>query len=173
MNGPASQPSDILAMPLQPGAEAPDIKLPTHDRQWISFTDYRGEKPVVVIFFPLAFSGVCTDEICQIGSDLADYQALDAQVLAVSVDSPYVLDRFRRECGAEFPFLSDFNREATRAFGVLRPEPISTGLLETSDRSAFVIDRDGRIAWSWLSKNPTIIPPFDEIKEVLGGMRGK
>lgn len=170
MTGTVFQPSDIPAMHLQPGAEAPDVKLPAHDRQWVSFTDYRGEKPVVVIFFPLAFSGVCTDEICQLGEDFSAYQELDAEVLAISVDSPYVLERFRRECGAEFPFLSDFNREATRAFGVLRPEPISTGLLETSDRSAFVIDRDGRIAWSWLSKNPTIIPPFEEIKEVLRGM---
>ena len=101
------------------------------------------------------------------GDDLASYQALDARVVALSVDSPWVLKRFRDECGADFPFLSDFNRDATKAFGVLREDPLGPGLRGASDRAAFVFDRDGRVAYAWHSTNPGLLPPFDEIKGAL------
>lgn len=154
-------------MPLQVGDSAPDVALHSDAKETVSFTAFRGEKPVVVLFFPLAFTSTCTKEMCSIGEDLASYDELNAQVLAVSVDSPYVLERFKRETGATFPFLSDFHREASEAFGVLREEPLGVGLRNTADRSAFVIDRDGRIAYVWFSKNPSLLPPFGEIKEAL------
>jgi len=154
-------------MLLQPGDPAPEVRLPSDGKENISFTDFRGKKPVVVLFFPLAFTSTCTEEMCTVGSDFSSYDELGAQVLAVSVDSPAVLERFRRECGAGFPFLSDFNREAVEAFGVLRTEPLGAGLRNTADRSAFVIDRDGTIVYTWLSKNPGVLPPFEEIKEAV------
>lgn len=157
-------------MPLRAGDKAPDVRLPSDSLEQISFADFAGSKPVVVLFFPLAFTSTCTEEMCTMSEDMGSYTGLDAQVLAVSVDSPFVLQRFKRECNAEFPFLSDFNREAARAFGVLRPEPLGPGLLETTDRSAFVIDRDGVIRYVWYEKNPSLLPPFEEIKEVLQGM---
>lgn len=156
-------------MPLQPGDAAPDVKLPSDALETVSFTDFAGERPVVVLFFPLAFTSTCTEEMCTMAEDMSAYRELDAQVLAVSVDSPFVLQRFKKECGADFPFLSDFNREAARAFGVLRPEPLGPGLLGTSDRSAFVIGRDGKVSYTWFSKNPGLLPPFEEIKEALAG----
>jgi glutaredoxin-dependent peroxiredoxin len=155
-------------MPLKAGDSAPRLTLPSHDLEEISLSDYRGERPVVLLFFPLAFTSTCTAELCTVGEDLATYRALDAEVLAISVDSPFVLQRFRNECGAEFPFLSDFHREAAEAFGVAREAPLGPGLRGVSDRAAFVISREGEIAYAWHSTNPGQLPPFDEIKAALG-----
>jgi glutaredoxin-dependent peroxiredoxin len=151
---------------VQIGDPAPDVALPSHSGESVALRDFRG-RPVVVLFFPLAFTSTCTEELCAVGADLAAYRALDAEVVALSVDSPFVLARFREECRAEYPFLSDFNREASRAFGVLRTAPLGPGLVGTSDRAAFVIDAAGRIAYRWHSSNPSLLPPFDEIKNAL------
>ena len=153
--------------PLQPGASAPAVTLVAHTHEPVAISDFRGKQPVVILFFPLAFTSTCTEELCSVRDDLATYDELSAQVFAVSVDSPYVLNRYRQEIGAEYPFLSDFHREAAEAFGVLRTAPLGPGLRNTTDRSAFVIDRDGKIAYTWHSTNPSLIPPFDEIKQAL------
>jgi peroxiredoxin len=154
-------------MPLQAGAQAPDVTLVSHTNQPVSLGDYRGKQPVVVLFFPLAFTSTCTAELCAVRDDIGSYEELEAEVFAVSVDSPYVLKRFREETGAPYTFLSDFHREAAEAFDVLRSAPLGPGLRNTTDRSAFVIGRDGKIAYSWHSPNPSLIPPFDEIKDAL------
>ena len=143
------------------------MTLVSHTHEPVALDDFRGKQPVVVLFFPLAFSSTCTEELCSVRDDLATYDELSAQVFAVSVDSPYVLNRYRQDIGAEYPFLSDFHREAAEAFGVLRTAPLGPGLRNTTDRSAFVIDRDGKIAYTWHSTNPSLIPPFDEIKQAL------
>lgn len=154
-------------MPLQKGDTAPDLRLPSHAGEAVSLAEHRGDQPLVVLFFPLAFTSTCTEEMCTLGADLGEYESLNARVVAISVDSPFVLERFRRECEVEFPFLSDFNREAAHSFGVLREEPLGPGLLNTTDRSAFVIAPDGRVAYTWFSKNPSLLPPFEEIKGAL------
>lgn len=153
-------------MALQSGDTIPDVTLPSHEMEKISLHEFRG-RPLVVLFIPLAFTSTCAAELCTVADDLSAYRELNAEVVAVSVDSPFVLSRFREECKAEFPFLSDFNREASRAFGVLRTDPLGPGLLNVSDRAAFVIDPEGTVAYTWHSTNPSLIPPFDEIKEVL------
>lgn len=157
-------------MPLQPGNKAPDVSLVSHTMEQVSLTDFRG-KPLVVYFFPLAFSSTCTEEMCTVGEDFDAYHDLDANIVAISVDSPYALDRFRRDCGAEFPFLSDFHHEASEAFGVLRKAPLGPGLRNTSDRSAFVVDANGTIAYSWRGAHPGVLPPFDEIKAAVRAIR--
>lgn len=154
-------------MPLRPGDPAPELTLPSHTGEPVSLTELRGEQPLVLLFFPLAFTSTCTEELCTIGDDLDAYRGMNGRVAAVSVDSPFVLERFRKECGADFPFLSDFNREASTAFGVLREAPVGPGLRNVSDRSAFVIDPNGTIAYAWHSTNPGLLPPFDEIKGAL------
>lgn len=154
-------------MPLQPGDRAPDVTLVAHDNHPVQLARFRGEKPVVVLFFPLAFTSTCTEELCSVANDLSAYRELNAEVFGVSVDSPYVLDRFRKEIEVDFPLLSDFNREASEGFGVLRSAPLGPGLRNTSDRSAFVIDREGVVRYSWHSSNPSLIPPFDELKDAL------
>lgn len=159
-----------MSGPLGVGDRAPEVRLPSHDHVPTALSDYRGA-PLVVVFFPLAFTSTCTEELCTFGDDLASYREMGASVVAISVDSPYVLARYRAECGVEFPFLSDFHREAARAFGVLRPEPLGPGLRDTSDRSVFVIDGGGVIRYAWMSKNPGLLPPFEEIRGAVGALR--
>lgn len=154
-------------MSLRPGDRAPDVRLPSHALETISLAEYQEGRPLVVLFFPLAFTGVCTTELCTVAEDWSAYQELGARVVAISVDSPWALERFRKECGAEFPFLSDFNREAARAFGVLRTDPLGPGLREVADRAAFVVDPRGEIAYAWHAANPGLLPPFDELKEAV------
>ena len=155
-------------MPLQPGDAAPDVTLPDTDRQQVSLAALWSGQPLVLMFFPLAFTSTCTEELCTVRDDIGSYGGLNARVAAVSVDSPYVLDRFRRELGADYLFLSDFNREASRAFGVLREAPVGPGLRHASDRATFVIGTDGRVKYTWHSTNPSLLPPFEEIKQALG-----
>lgn len=154
-------------MPLQTGDQAPDVTLPSTTGEQVSLAGQWRVQPVVVLFFPLAFTSTCTQEMCTVRDDISAYAGLNARVIAVSVDSPFVLDRFRKEIGAEYLFLSDFNRQASQGFGVVREGPLGPGLMGASDRAAFVIDTDGKVAYAWHSTNPGLLPPFDEIKGAL------
>ena len=155
-------------MALSQGDAAPDVTLPSADgNKPVSLADEWRQGPLVLLFFPLAFTSTCTEELCTMRDDIGSYRGLSARVVAVSVDSPYVLDRYKKDLGADYTFLSDFNREASRAFGVLREGPVGPGLLNASDRAAFVIGTDGRIRYAWHSTNASLLPPFDEIKAAL------
>lgn len=154
-------------MPLQKGDQAPDVTLPSSANEQVSLGSLYRDQPTVVVFFPLAFTSTCTEELCTFRDDLSVYNGLGAQVAAISVDSPFVLDRFRKEIGAEYLFLSDFNREASQAFGVLREAPLGPGLRNASDRAVFVVNPDRTIRYAWHSTNPGLLPPFDEIRAAL------
>ena len=155
-------------MALQTGDKAPSVTLPSHDGREVSLADEWSRGPVVLLFFPLAFTSTCTQEMCTVRDDIGSYTGVnEGRVIAVSVDSPFVLKKFRDELGADYLFLSDFNREASRAFGVLRASPLGPGLLNASDRAAFVIGTDGTVRYAWHDTNPGLLPPFDEIKSAL------
>lgn len=154
-------------MPLKQGDQAPDVTLPSHSNEQVSLASLYREQPTVVVFFPLAFTSTCTEELCTFRDDLTLYNGVNAKVVAVSVDSPFVLDRFRNEIGAEYLFLSDFNREASTAFGVLREAPLGPGLRNASDRAVFIVNQDGTVRYVWHSTNPGLLPPFDEIRAAL------
>ncbi|HET9982807.1 MAG TPA: peroxiredoxin [Longimicrobiales bacterium] len=156
-------------MALQVGDLAPDFTAFVRPNEPVSLRDFAGQ-PVVLLFFPLAFSSVCTQEICGVAEDYGIYERLGAQVLGISVDSPYVNQKFAEACHAPFPVLSDFNREATAAYGVLRDE--LNGLRGVSERAAFVVGRDGRIAYSWVSADPELLPRFREIQQALRRVDG-
>jgi peroxiredoxin len=156
-------------MGLKAGEKAPDVTLPGHDNQMVALSSLWKDGPAVLLFFPLAFTSTCTQEMCSVRDDIGSYTGLQANVAAISVDSPFVLAKFREELGASYPFLSDFNREASTAFGVLRKSPLGPGLLNASDRAAFVVGPDGTIRYAWHDTNPGLLPPFDEIKAALAG----
>ena len=151
-------------MPLAVGDAAPDLTLPASTLERVALGDLYRRGTTVLLFFPLAFTSTCTEELCTMRDELPVYDGLKATIVGVSVDSPYVLARYREEIGAAYPFLSDFNREAAEAFGVMRDGTVGPGLLGASDRAAFVIDRDGRIRYVWHSTNTSVLPPFDEIR---------
>ena len=151
-------------MALNVGERAPDATVFSKPREPVKLSQYTG-KPVVLLFFPLAFSGVCTKEMCTVAEDYSSYQDLGAEVIGISIDSPWVNQKFAEACNATFPIVSDFNKEATTAFDVLRPD--LGGLKGVSERAAFVIDRNGRIAYAWVGENPGVFPPLDEIKAAV------
>ena len=155
-------------MGLKAGERAPEVTLPSHENQQVPLSSLWQDGPAVLLFFPLAFTSTCTEEMCSVRDDIGSYTGLNARVAAISADSPYVLKRFRDEIGADYIFLSDWNREASRAYGVLRAAPVGPGLLNAADRAAFVIGRDGIIRYAWHETNPSLLPPFDEIKAALG-----
>ena len=155
-------------MPLKVGASAPDFSLaPAPGPDKVSLSDFAGE-PVVLLFFPLAFSPVCMDEICRAAEDQSRWSELGAQVLGISVDQVFTLQRFKQESGAQFPLLSDFNKEVAEAYEVLNPDFF--GARGVAHRSAFVVDRQGLIAYAWMTEDASILPDFDAIAGVLEGL---
>ena len=151
-------------MALAVGSPAPDFALPYRPKEApLRLSDYRGEKPVVLLFFPLAFSSTCTEEMCLVGETYDRWEEVGAEVLGISVDSPFVNRRFAEETGAPFPILSDFNRTASRAYDVLYEDYY--GLEGVSKRAAFVVDREGRVAYAWVSEDAGVLPPLDEIRD--------
>ena len=120
----------------------------------------------MLLFFPLAFSPVCTDEMCHMRDTWSQWESLEAQVLGISVDSPFVTDRFRSDQNIPFPILSDFNKSTAASYGVLYED--LKGLKGVAKRSAFVVGTDGKIAYAWVTEDPKVQVPFDEVKAALG-----
>lgn len=155
-----------MALPV--GSEAPEFELPLKPGEApLRLADYRGEKVVVLLFFPLAFSSVCTDEMCSVAEDYGRWKEMDAEVIGISVDSPFANQKFAEECGATFPIVSDFNREAVRAYDVLNEDYY--GLQGVAYRSAFVVARDGTIVYAWETEDASVMPDFEAILEAVEG----
>jgi glutaredoxin-dependent peroxiredoxin len=148
-----------------PGTLAPDFVLPLRPGEApVRLSDYAGRN-VVVLFLPLAFSGVCTQEVCLVREELGAWAELDAAVVAISVDSPYVNLRFAAEYGLGFPVLSDFNREAMTAWGVRNDDFF--GMKGVAHRSVFVVDREGRVAYAWITEDADVLPDLEAVREAL------
>ena len=132
-------------MPISVGDQAPLFTLNNTNNEPVSLEAYRGQ-PVVVLFFPLAFTGVCTAEMCTMRDNMAQYNGVNAQVFGISVDSPFTLAQFKQKENLNFPLLSDFNKEAATAYDVLYTEFF--GMRGVAKRSAFVIDAEGKVAYA-------------------------
>lgn len=152
-------------MKLSIGDKAPEFTLHASDKSPVSLSDYRG-KNVVLLFFPLAFTGVCTKELCGIRDNMNVYSSLNAEVLAISVDTIFTLDKFKESQRFNFPLLSDFNKDVSRAYGALY-EVFVLGMRGVSKRSAFVIDPNGTIKYAEVLEDAGQLPNFDKIKESL------
>lgn len=152
-------------MPLQPGDIAPDFMLRGSDKAQVRLKDFRGRN-VVLLFYPFAFTGVCTRELCMMRDSLADYERLDAQILAISVDSPYTLAQWKQDQGFTFPLLSDFNKTVSKKYQALYKEFVF-GLKGVSKRAAFVIDGQGVVRYAEVLENAGELPDFDAVKKTL------
>ena len=155
-------------MSLQKGDKAPDFKLYNSDKHEVSLSDYAG-KNVVVLFFPLAFTGVCTAELCEMRDNIASYLKLNAEILAISVDSLFTLEKFKEEQKLPFNLLSDFNKEVSAAYGSLY-ENFVLGMKGVSKRSAFVVDTTGIIQYAEVLESAGDIPNFTAVQEALAGL---
>ncbi|MCB0527778.1 MAG: peroxiredoxin [Lewinellaceae bacterium] len=150
---------------LTPGDKAPEFALRASDKELVKLSGLRG-KNVVLLFFPFAFTGVCTKELLYMRDSLAEFEQLNAQVLAISVDSPYALAKWKDEQGFNFPLLSDFNKTASKKYDTLYKE-FGLGLKGVSKRSAFVIDGEGIIRYAEVLENAGELPNFDTVKQIL------
>lgn len=153
-------------MSLQVGAQAPDFKLKSTELKEVSLSDFAGKK-VVLHFFPLAFTGVCTTQLCTMRDNFGYYDGLNAQVLGVSVDSPFTLGKFKEEQAYQFPLLSDFNKETAAAYGALYEDFL--GMKGIAKRSAFVIDEEGKIIYAEVLDDAGNLPDFEAINKVVAG----
>ncbi len=152
-------------MKIEVGQQAPPFVLYDTEKNKVSLNDYRG-KNVVLLFFPLAFTSVCTKELCSVRDNISSYNHLNAQVLALSVDSLFTLAKFKEEQQLNFPILSDFNKEASFTYGCLY-ENFAFDMQGVSKRSAFVIDTQGIVRYAEVLENAGEIPNFENINKTL------
>jgi peroxiredoxin len=145
------------------GQSAPQFTLTSSELKEVSLADFKGKK-VVIHFFPLAFTGVCTTQLCTMRDNFSYYGGLNAQVLAISVDSPFTLAKFKEENNYQFPLLSDFNKEVSASYGALY-ESFAFGMKGVSKRAAFVVDEDQNLIYSEVLENAGDLPNFEAIAE--------
>lgn len=148
-------------MSLLPGSPAPQFTLVSSALKEVSLSDFKGKK-VVVHFFPMAFTGVCTTQLCTMRDDFGYYDGLNAVILGISVDSPFTLSKFKEENNYQFELLSDFNKEVSVAYGAIY-ETFFFGLKGVSKRAAFVIDEAQNIKYAEVLETASDLPDFAAI----------
>lgn len=152
-------------MTISVGHKAPDFTLYSSEGKPVSLSGFKGRK-VVIHFFPLAFTGVCTTQLCTLRDTFGAYRHSDAEVLAISVDSPFTLAKFKSEQNLPFTLLSDFNKEVSRAFGALYDEFVM-GMRGVSRRAAFVVDEDQNLIFSEVLESAQDLPDFESIQQLI------
>ena len=149
-------------MALRKGDKVPPFSLPHKPKETTDVGQYIGKEPVVLLFFPFSFSSVCTKDMCHMRDTWSQWTKLGVKVFGITIDSPFVTDLFRTQNNIPFPILSDFNREAGRAYDVIRPD--LGGLRDVTERVVFVVDRAGTIVYVWQGEHPGVFPPLDEAR---------
>jgi len=155
-------------MALAIGTKAPVFSLKSKSSDGlvdVALADSLGKQNIVLLFFPLAFTGVCQEEMCSVSSGLKDYENLDAEVWGISVDSPFAQEGWAHANNIQIKLLSDFNKEVAASYDVLYDDLL--GFKGVAKRSAFVINKAGDITYSWVTEDPHNLPNFDEIKAAL------
>ena len=145
-----------------------NFKLFDSQKNEVTLLSFRGKK-VLLLFFPLAFTSICTKEFCSIRDDFNFYVNLNCQILGISVDSVFCLEKFRIENSINFPLLSDFNKEVSKLYGVLYDE-FFLCMKGVAKRSVFVIDKEGFIRYMDILENAGGLPNFYQVKQLLLAM---
>lgn len=163
----------LQSMKLEIGMPAPAVTLKAKTEKGIESVEITrsvGKRRTVLLFVPFAFSGTCNTEVCTLSETLHVYDSLNADVVVVSVDGPFAQEAWKQASGFSLTLLSDFNREAVKAYGVEENHflPELLDYRGVAKRSAFVIGVDGKIEYVWVSDNPAVMPPFAEIRKLLG-----
>ena len=143
------------------GDMAPDFTLTAQDKSKVTLSDLRGER-VILAFYPAAFTGVCTTEMCTFSEGMASLGGSGVKVFGISVDAPFSNGAFAEKNGIAFPLLSDVHREAVNAYGVALGDFVIPGYT-VAQRSVFVVEADGTIGYAWVAENPGIEPNYDEV----------
>ena len=159
-------------MAISVGTKAPDFTLKSKNAEGvsdISLSSNIGQKNTVILFFPLAFTGVCTTELCDVTAGLGQYSDLNADVIGISVDSPFAQEAWAQKENIGITLASDLNKKTAADYGVLLDDLLGFGA--TSARAAFVVDKDGGVQYSEQTPTPKDLPNFDAIKETLKGLQ--
>jgi len=159
-----------MAIPV--GTKAPDFSLKSKQASGlvdVKLSNNFGNKNTVLLFFPAAFTGVCTKEMCDISSGMNTYTSLNADVIAVSVDSPFAQEAWAQKEKITVTLASDLNKKVAEAYGTLLPDLLGMG--SVSARAAFVIDKNGAIQYSEQTPTPKDLPNFNAIKETLAKLK--
>ncbi|GAB2783344.1 peroxiredoxin [Amycolatopsis magusensis] len=135
-------------MAVEVGSKAPDFTLNDYNKQAVSLSSFQGEKPVLLVFYPFAFSGTCQGELCQLRDEFAEYDGKGVQVIGVSVDTPFSLKAWAEQQGYQFPLLSDFwpHGEVAKTYGVFNE---AAGL---ANRGTFLIDTEGVVRFAEINQ---------------------
>lgn len=155
-------------MPIPVGSLAPDFTLKSKSAEGlkdVKLSDNFGKQPVVLLFFPLAFTSVCTQEMCDTSAGLADYEKLGAKVIAVSVDSPFAQEAWANANKITLTLASDLNKTVIKAYDVVFP--MLAGVGDTAARAAFVIGTDGVVKYAEQTATPKHLPNFEAVKAAL------
>ena len=159
-------------MALTVGTKAPDFTLKSKTPSGlvdVKLSENFGKKNTVILFFPLAFTGVCTAEMCDISNGLSAYSALNADVIGISVDSPFAQEAWAQKDKIAVKLVSDLNKTVTDAYQVRFP--MLAGVGDSAARAAFVVDKAGVIQYAEQTPTPKDLPNFDAVKEVLGKLQ--
>jgi peroxiredoxin len=155
-------------MSVAVGAKAPDFTLHNQDRENVTLSEQLKKGPVVLAFFPAAFSGTCQKEMCTFRDSATDLNKVGAQVLGVSTDTFFALKAWGDQQKLNFPLLSDYNKEVIRQYGVVNPDMI--GLKDIAKRSVFVIDRSGTVRHREVLDDARNEPNYDDVKKALASL---
>jgi peroxiredoxin len=155
-------------MAVDVGAKAPDFTHPNQDNQPVTLSEQLKKGPVLLAFFPAAFSGVCTTEMCKFRDSAPELNQVKAQVLGVSVDTFFALKAWADSQKLTFPLLSDFNKTVTRQYGVLNPDMI--GMKDIAKRAVFVIDSQGVVRHREVLEDARNEPDYSKITQALGAL---
>lgn len=154
-------------MPIKVGSQAPDFTLKSKSPADadIKLSDNYGKKNTVLLFFPAAFTGVCTSEMCDISANMNAWTGLNADVIGISVDTPFSQAAWAKQEKITVKLASDLNKEVTKKYDVLFP--MLAGVGDTSARAAFVIDKKGTVQYAEQTATPKDLPNFNAVKETL------
>jgi len=157
-------------MAVNIGDKAPDFKLvsftPSAEPVDFTLSSYFGKKNVVIAFFPQAFTGVCTEEMCTISDNFDELSAKETEVLGISVDGTFVQKAFAKDSGIKYPLLSDFNREVINSYDLVH-ETFAHGMKNVAKRAVLVIGKDGIVKYKEVTENPGVQLNFDKLKEAV------
>ncbi len=159
-------------MPITIGTKAPDFTLKSKDANGlkdVTLSANFGQRNTVLLFFPLAFTGVCTQEFCDVSQGLNSYSDLGAAVIGVSVDSPFAQEAWAQSKGISVLLVSDLNKKISEGYGVLLPDLVGIGA--TSARAAFIIDKHGVVQYAEQTPTPKELPNFEAIKAKLAALK--
>ena len=156
-------------MSIKIGQVAPDFTLYNSEKKQVTLSQLKGHN-VLLLFFPLAFTSTCTEELCHVRDNFNEYNNAEAKVFGISVDALHTLAKYKTEQQLNFALLSDFNKDVSRSYDTIY-EMFGYNMKGVSKRSAFLIDKEGIVRYAEVLDNAGEIPKFEEIQEILKGLK--